>query len=96
MVPEADELTAGEPEAVVIENARRKAIAGMEAAAGEDDLVLGVDTEVVLDGRLLGKAGNEEEARARLLALSGRTHEVLSGLVVISAPARSRLDFVPS
>lgn len=50
----------------------------------EADLVLGVDTEVVLDGRLLGKAGNEEEARERLTLLSGSTHEVLSGMVVIS------------
>jgi septum formation protein len=68
----------------VIENARRKARAGSAMAASEDALVLGVDTEVVLEGRLLGKAGNEGEARERLQELSARTHEVLSGVVVIA------------
>ena len=41
--------------------------------------MLGVDTDVALDGRLLGKAADEAGARERLEALSGRTHEVLSG-----------------
>jgi septum formation protein len=44
--------------------------------------VLGVDTDVVLDGRVLGKPADEEEARERLEALSGRTHEVLSGVAL--------------
>jgi septum formation protein len=94
VVPNVDELTEGAPEAAVLENARRKAIAGMEMAGREGDLVLGVDTEVVLDGRLLGKAGSEGEARERLQALSGRTHEVLSGVVAIQ-PEGSSLDLVP-
>jgi septum formation protein len=45
--------------------------------------VLGVDTDVVLDGRTLGKANDETDARRRLEALSGRTHEVLSGIVLL-------------
>jgi len=99
VVPEAEELTSGDPETTVVENARRKARAGMETAGGEAALVLGVDTEVVLDGRLLGKAGNADEARERLEALSGRTHEVLSGMVLIAPPdessrvAKSRVTF---
>lgn len=92
VVPDVEELTSGEPEATVVENARRKARAGAEMAAGEGNLVLGVDTEVVLDGRLLGKAGNEGEARERLGLLSGRTHEVLSGVVLLT---RSRMQSVP-
>ena len=95
MAPDVDELRVGEPEVAVVENARRKARAGMEMAGGEGALVLGVDTEVVLDGRLLGKAGTEEEARERLEALSGRTHEVLSGVVVIGRGRRSRMQSVP-
>jgi septum formation protein len=68
----------------VLENARRKARAGAELAeAGEGSLVLGVDTDVAIDGRLLGKAGDEAEARERLQALSGRVHEVLSGVVLL-------------
>jgi septum formation protein len=42
--------------------------------------VLGVDTEVLLDGALLGKPADETEAEAMLESLSGRTHEVVSGL----------------
>jgi len=42
--------------------------------------VLGVDTEVVFDGELLGKPANETEAEQMLERLAGRTHEVVSGL----------------
>jgi septum formation protein len=80
VVPDVEELTEGDPEAVVLENARRK----VRAASGH--LVLGVDTEVVLDGRLLGKAADETAARERLQRLSGRTHEVLSGVVLLDGP----------
>ena len=58
------------------ENARRK------AAAIDGELVLGVDTVVALDGRIYGKPADEEEAAATLRALSGRTHEVVSGLAI--------------
>ena len=79
---DVEEVTSGdEPEVLVLENARRKARA---ATAGDAGLVLGVDTEVLIDGELLGKAGSEEEARAFLARLSGRTHTVLGGLVLIA------------
>jgi septum formation protein len=42
--------------------------------------VLGVDTVVLLGSRLLGKPASEHEAAAMLEALSGQTHEVVSGL----------------
>ncbi len=74
------ELADGDPEAVVSENARRKARA---VAEGEGKRVLGVDTEVLIDGRLLGKAAVPHEARAYLQLLSGRTHTVLSGLCLL-------------
>ena len=108
-MPEVEELTEGDPEAVVLENARRKARAGLSLARypemrtsgyGEEDIVvLGVDTDVSLDGALLGKADDEAGARARLERLSGRTHHVLSGLVVAapgderSAVARTEVTF---
>ena len=47
---------------------------------GGERPVLGVDTEVLLEGGLLGKPRNATEAEAMLEALSGRTHEVCSGL----------------
>jgi septum formation protein len=73
---EIEELTAGEPREVVVENARRK------ARAVEGDLVLACDTEVILDGDVFGKPANEAEARAFLERLSGRTHEVYGGIVL--------------
>jgi septum formation protein len=47
---------------------------------GGDRPVLGVDTEVLLDGELLGKAESPGEAEEMLERLGGRTHEVVSGL----------------
>jgi septum formation protein len=85
-----EELREGEPEVAVVENARRKARAGLDlvASAGpEDVLVIGCDTEVLIDGELLGKPANGGEARTRLERLSGRTHEVLGGLVLLDAAA---------
>lgn len=99
VVPAVAELTEGVPEELVVENAARKARA-VAAGAPEGSLVLGVDTDVVLDGRVLGKAANEGEARERLTGLSGRTHEVLSGVAVLESGgeertglARSRVTF---
>ena len=80
LVPGVEERTEGSPDEVVIENALRKARAG--AALAPDALVIGCDTEVVLEGRVLGKPEDEAAARERLEALSGRTHEVLSGLAI--------------
>ena len=74
--PDTEELSSGDPRAVVLENARRK------ARAVDGERVLGVDTVVVLDGRIFGKPADEEEARSFLRRLSGRTHEVLSGVVL--------------
>lgn len=80
--PDVEEATEGEPEAVVLENARRKARAGRGLVDGPAT-VLGVDTEVAVDGRVLGKAADEAEARDRLETLSGRAHQVLSGVVML-------------
>lgn len=49
-------------------------------------LVIGADTVVVLDGQLLGKPADDEEARRMLSFLSGRTHRVYTGVAVIEAP----------
>jgi septum formation protein len=94
VVPDVDEVRDGMgPEELVVENARRKAEAGLVlAGAGERDVALGVDTDVFLEGRALGKAVTEEEARERLEALSGRTHEVLSGVALAEVVDVSRGD----
>jgi septum formation protein len=86
VVPDVEEIREGEPEDLVLENARRKARAGL-GGAEPGSLVLGIDTEVVLGGRTLGKPDGPAAARERLEALSGRTHTVLSGVVVLSPQA---------
>jgi len=76
-----EDLRDDDPVTTVEANARGKALEVLERvrlAAGE--LVLGVDTVVVLGGRVLGKASDDEEARSYLTALGGRRHEVYSGL----------------
>ncbi|HEY8083496.1 MAG TPA: Maf family protein [Solirubrobacterales bacterium] len=78
VVPGVEELTGGDPEMEVLENARRKA-----RAVERDGLVIACDTDVVIDGRALGKPAGEVEAGEYLTLLSGRAHEVLSGLVVL-------------
>lgn len=51
-------------------------------SAGDADLVIGADTEVVLDGRAFGKPQDETDAMRMLAALSGRSHQVLTGVAV--------------
>ena len=46
--------------------------------------VLGCDTEVLLDGRVFGKPAGPAEAEEMLESLAGRTHEVVSGLALIT------------
>ena len=72
-----EEIVAGEPWRTAEHNAAGKAreVLGRERL-GSGELVLGVDTIVVVDGRVLGKAADEEQARAYLAALAGRAHEV--------------------
>ncbi|MBD1553344.1 Maf family protein [Pseudomonas typographi] len=58
-----------------------KAKAGLALLDGPG-VVLGADTAVVLDGRILGKPAGEQEAVATLLALGGREHQVFTAVAV--------------
>jgi len=83
VVPQYDEeLTGADPVAEVERHAQGKARSVAGIAGGRP--VLGVDTEVVLDGRVYGKPGDEVEAEAMLEELSGQTHEVVSGLCLLT------------
>jgi septum formation protein len=57
------------------------------AARVRRGLVLGADTIVECDGQPLGKPSDAGAARAALRALSGRTHQVVTGVAVVEAPA---------
>ncbi|WAB97214.1 MULTISPECIES: nucleoside triphosphate pyrophosphatase [Pseudomonas] len=61
--------------------ARSKAEAGLASLAGPA-VVLGADTAVVLDGRILGKPENREDALAMLADLAGREHQVLTAVAL--------------
>jgi septum formation protein len=65
------------PEAYVCRLAEQKALA-IPLQSGE--VILGADTTVVIDGQMLGKPADAAEARHMLEALSGRRHEVLTGI----------------
>jgi septum formation protein len=90
VVPEVDErVRDGEtPAAYVRRLAAEKSAAAMtlvrgpERAALRDVIILGADTTVVVDGESLGKPRDDEEAAAMLRRLSGRGHEVLTGISI--------------
>ena len=66
--------------------AREKAGAGLLKVLGAPGaVVLGADTEVILEDRVFGKPADAGEAAAMLRALSGRTHEVLTAVALVGA-----------
>lgn len=79
----ADEDVSGLfPDELVCELARRKARFVKDGREG--CCVIAADTSVVLEGRILGKPRDKNEAAAMLAGLSGRTHTVYTGLAVVT------------
>ena len=75
------------PVALVRRLAEAKArAAAQRIAADEPGIVVGADTEVVVDGTVLGKPASAEDARAMLRLLSGRAHDVITGLALLRIP----------
>lgn len=75
------------PQAYVERVAREKALAGLASLAHAERavaLVLGADTEVVLDGEVFGKPADARAAAVMLRRLSGRTHTVISAVCLTS------------
>lgn len=82
MVSAADESAQGlAPAELVLELSRRKLEAVLPRCA-EEDIVVTADTVVSVDGEILGKPENAEEARRFLTLLSGRTHVVYTGVQI--------------
>lgn len=76
------------PDKIVKHLALRKAYAVKRRMASEQGaFIVGSDTIVVLDGRVLGKPRDAAEAKAMLSALQGRQHHVFTGLAVVDAGA---------
>lgn len=89
-----------QPEVYAEELARLKAAAICELAPGR--LVLGADTIVVVDGEVLEKPSDADEAESMLGRLSGRWHTVISGIALRGGPYRrwsghecTRVEFLP-
>ena len=87
--PDVDEHVAGHARDIVRALAERKARAA--AVHYDDALIIASDTLVSLDGAPLGKPADAADARRMLLALSGREHEVFSGVCLLDA-ASGRSD----
>lgn len=100
-VPDIDESErAGEsPEDYVVRLARTKAEEIARRHPGE--IVLGADTTVVIDGRIVGKPADVEDAHRMIRMLSENWHEVLTGVAVVknaetaSDLQRTRVKFAP-
>jgi len=74
------------PQEYVARVAQDKARAGLAACAGDPGaVVLGADTEVVLEGEVFGKPADAASAKAMLARLSGQRHQVISALWLVDA-----------
>jgi MAF protein len=74
-------LSAETPEALVLRLAQAKAVCAAAETTGP--LVIAADTEVVLDGRILGKPSDRAQAVQMLTSLRGREHRVITAIVVL-------------
>ncbi|MEE1321570.1 MAG: Maf family protein [Acutalibacteraceae bacterium] len=79
---DADETVKGglSPEETVCELSRRKALSVL--SENPDAVVFGCDTVVTLDGQILGKPENDDDAKRMLRTLSGRKHTVSTGVCI--------------
>jgi septum formation protein len=75
------------PDADAVELVRRHAEGKARSVHTAGRLTLGVDTTVLLDGRVYGKAADRDDAGRMLGELSGRTHTVVSGVCLLGAEA---------
>jgi septum formation protein len=76
------------PEEVAVYIARNKALA-VQKERSADDVILAADTIVVLGDNIIGKPVHREDAVSILLALSGETHKVITGVVIMKGGQES-------
>jgi septum formation protein len=83
--------------------AKAQSVADRAAQSDECAFVIGADTAVLCEGRILGKPMDAAEACRMLHALGGKTHEVLTGIAIVRTPdgrrdshvERTRVTFLP-
>ena len=81
----------GDIEKYVCKLARGKAEAVVKDIQDES-IIIGCDTVVYLNGKVLGKPRDEAEAKSMLRSLSGNTHKVYSGIVLINSKTHKRIE----
>lgn len=81
IIPEVNEIKSGNARYICLENAKLKAYA--VAKNYPDEVVIGADTVVSLNGEILGKPMDKAQNELFLKKLSGSSHEVLTGYAVI-------------
>ncbi|MCF0228082.1 MAG: septum formation inhibitor Maf [Parasporobacterium sp.] len=93
--PECDEnIDSTEPSEYVEELSRRKCMAAAVLSDKDTDyIIIGADTVVVHDGKILGKPADKNEAYNMLSGLSGRTHAVYTGVTVFDTKYDKILSF---
>lgn len=89
MVPAVEEASEGDPAEVVRANAEAKC-RSVAASRPPSSFVVAGDTEVVVDGEVLGKPADQAEAERYLRRLSGRQHEVYGAVSVIAETVSPR------
>lgn len=89
--PSIQELEKG-----VLENAFQKAVVGLQATQEPSAIVIAADTLVAIEGQVLGKPHDASEATRMLELLSGRKHQVVTGLVLMNQEGKSTQSAVSS
>ena len=83
-VPDIDEteIMGETPDDYVLRLAKKRAEIIADKHAGS--IVLGADTTVVIDGKIIGKPADLDDARCMIEMLSGKEHEVLTGVAIVA------------
>jgi septum formation protein len=85
-------LPGEKPEAFVLRLAQEKALAGRQLPEAGGCPVLAADTAVVVDGRILGKPADRSQALSMLALLSGREHQVYTGVALVNREVHTGLN----
>jgi len=86
-----EQITSEVPAEVVMSLAEQKAV-DVAKDMPEHTVILGSDTVVAVDGRILGKPKSHEEAREMIAGLAGRSHQVYTGVCIVEKGALGEKD----
>lgn len=87
-----EEVAEGTSPVEIVQSLSRQKAADVAGYFRDGEIVIGADTIVVLDGAILGKPHSHEEAAEMIRRLSGRSHEVFTGVTVIRADAEKKVS----